>query len=206
MPIGVVIAWGVICLIVSIAAVIGGIILLIRSTKKPSGAKGRLVGIIIGFILIVNGIGFALTSVLFLFSSDWISKAPTAADTANMVSGIQDSIENSDADALADLFAPSGYSGAALDDNDAVQLFNSIEGSITGTQFTVSGVAFEGNTHSSSYVFIVTTDSSKEYTIIFDFILASDNEEYEGIQHIIMRSDGQILFEAGAEPELETHS
>ena len=108
MPIGVVIAWGVICLIVSIAAVIGGIILLIRSTKKPSGAKGRLVGIIIGFILIVNGIGFALTSVLFLFSSEWISKAPTAADTANMVSGIQDSIENSDADALADLFAPSG--------------------------------------------------------------------------------------------------
>ena len=87
-----------------------------------------------------------------------------------------------------------------------VQLFNNIEGSITGTQFTVSGVAFEGNTHSSSYVFIVTTDSSKEYTIIFDFILASDNEEYEGIQHIIMRSDGQILFEAGAEPKLETHS
>lgn len=206
MPIGVIIAWGIICLIVSIAAVIGGIILLAKSTKKPSGAKGRLAGIIIGFILIVNGVGFALTSGLFLLSSEWISKAPTAADTANMVSGIQDSLEGNDADALADLFAPAGYSGAALDDSDAVQLFNSIEGNITDTQFTVSGVAFEGNTHSSSYVFTVTTDTSKEYTICFDFILASDNEEYKGIQHIEMRSDGKVLFEAGAEPKLETHS
>ena len=205
MPFGAIVAWGVICLIVSIAAVVFGITRLAISAKKPSGTK-KLLGIIIGLILIVVGSGFALTSGVFILSSDWISKAPTAADTANMVSGIQDSLENNDSDALAKLFAPKGYSGETLDNSDAEQMFSCIEGNITETQFTVSGVAFEGNTHASSYVFTIKTDASKEYTIYFDFILASDNEEYIGIQHIKLLSDGQVQFEAGIEPELETHS
>ena len=206
MPIGVIIAWGVICLVVSGAAVIGGIVLLARSAKLPAGAKGKVIRLIIGLILVANGVGFALVSVLFIFSSDWISKAPTAADTAAMVTGIQDSLEDNDPDELAALFATEGYSGATLDESDATQMFGSMDGNVTDTQFTVTSTSFEGNTHANSFEFIVTTDTSNEYTICFDFILASDNEDYKGIQHIEMSSEGQVLFEAGAAPELETSS
>lgn len=62
------------------------------------------------------------------------------------------------------------------------------------------------NTHANSYVFFVNTDALKDYSIYFNFILASDNDEYKGIQYIKMTSDGQLLFEAGAVPQLENHS
>ena len=67
MPFGAIVAWGVICLIVSIAAVVFGITRLAISAKKPSGTK-KLLGIIIGLILIGVGSGFALTSGLFILS------------------------------------------------------------------------------------------------------------------------------------------
>ena len=34
----------------------------------------------------------------------------------------------------------------------------------------------------------------------------TNNDEYKGIQYIKMTSDGQLLFEAGAVPQLENHS
>ncbi len=82
------------------------------------------------------------------------------------------------------LFATEGYSGETLDESDATQMFSSMDGNVTHTQFTVTGTAFEGNTNADSFEFTVTTDTSKEYTICFDFILASDKEDYKGIQHI----------------------
>ena len=199
-----IVAWGVICLIGSIAAIIGGITFLIVARKKPAEAKGRLIGIIIGIILIVNGAGGAMVSLYFICSSDWISKAPTATDVTTMVRNIQDSLENNSPDALKGLFANKGYSGEALDDADAKELFSHFEGNVTDVQYTVNGVSFEGNTHANSYVFFVKTDALKDYSIYFDFIPASDNDEYKGIQYIKMTSDGQLLFEAGAVPQLES--
>ena len=201
-----IVVWGLVWLSIGIVVLAAGIILLVSLAKSKIDSNKRMGRIIIGCFLVLTGIGTTAVSALFIHSREWISRAPTASDTAAMVTGISEALEADDPAALADLFAEEGYSGEALDISDAIEFFDLVDGDIVSTQFTVAGVSFEGMTHGSSYVYVIHTDSSDSYTVYFDFILASEHEAYVGIQHIELISEDQTLGEYGSVPELENHN
>lgn len=192
---------GIIGGVVGLLLFAGGVTLLVLSIISTVKGKRRIGGIVGGAIMLVGGISVGFTFGMFAVTAGLISS--TSADTAQiaaMPSHIQSALNDTDADALYELFSKESYSGEALKYDDAETICSYIEGDVKSIRFEPTSISVENKTHSTEYKFTIVTENNDKYTLYIHVIEVSDTEEYVGIQHIKMYKGMRVLCNVGTAP------
>jgi hypothetical protein len=195
--------FGVIGLVAGILMLIGGILLLvfgIISTVKGKKRIGRIVG---GGILVFVGLQFAIMFGMFSILGGATLAMPQSDNYVEIGEDFEEVFEDNDPHALMAYFAEDGYSGPALDLYEADKVFACFESDIKSVDVQVEGITMKNGTYNVQYVLTIKTEDGEKYKVTVDYITASPDEDYIGIQHIRVKGGGKTLCEVGEEPDLD---
>lgn len=192
---------GIVLVCISILAFIGGVLLLIFGILSTIKGKKRIGRIVIGAILLFNGLVMSIVSGMLTITAGRIETDMNDKSSVYSLSRIEAAFYNKNPEMLAMALAENGYSGDAIEAADAKELIGNIEGNVISVKYSSNGIEFHNSTRSAAYRFNVTT-TEKQYIVYVNIITSDSNKNYMGIQYIRMTEDGETLSEFGTKPDL----
>ena len=192
---------GIVLVCISILAFIGGVLLLIFGILSTIKGKKRIGRIVIGAILLFNGLVMSIVTGMLTVVAGGIETDMNDKSSTYSLAHIEAAFYNKNPEMLAMALAETGYSGDAIEQKNAKELIESIEGNVIRVKYNSNGIEFHNSTRSATYEFRVTT-TEKQYIVYMNIITSASNKNYMGIQHIRMSEDGETLFDFGTKPVL----
>lgn len=193
---------GIVLIIASALMLAGGIVLLVLSIRSTIRKKKRIGGIVWGGILIFMSVMAFIYGIMMIVLNGAANSVVSDQQTNIAGHNISTAISTKDPDLLADFCAAKSVSGDEVEEDDAEELIDSIEGNVKSVEYTVTGFSSRNSTRCVSYKFDITTSEDK-YTLYVDYITKSSKDGYVGIQRASLRDKDGKVCEFGKKPDLD---
>ena len=118
---------------------------------------------------------------------------------------LEDVFENNDKKKLYKLLADQSIKGDGVTKDDIDELYEEM-GSDIDDDIEVKLYGYSANGSFTNIKYMIEnfeTEDGDEYTIIVDYVVKASDDDYIGIQHILLKDGKKKAFEAGKAPSSE---
>ncbi len=188
---------------ISIIAFLAGVLIIILAVIKTVKGEKRIGRIVTGGIIVLLSLPVFAGSVVMFITGAASKKQLDDPDTQKYGNAITDAFEDNDPYALAELCAYEGYTGDALTYDDALDIFDYMDGEVITATYIVKGTSHRNNYSMITYDYLVTTDEHKTYDIIIHCMTDGPDSSYMGIQNVKIKYEGKLREEYGEKPDFD---